>query len=254
MRHTLSLCRRARSASSLRLFRASGPAVLCQLCVLLTPPGAFGQSPIESAPETLLTGDPREFVEWVETHRPTPVSGPQRVRILASLPREGEITRPAKTLRAKLKSLAAMLRASGRDSVYEIKVAASALARTGVYERTVIVITEAALRVANETELQALVAHDLAHEYMWVEHQRAAEMREHRRLKEHELLCDAIAIVILNKLGVDPVWLISAVEKLTKYNETVFGAMVDESDYPSASERRKFATAVIAWLKSRRPE
>jgi hypothetical protein len=38
------------------------------------------------------------------------------------------------------------------------------------------------------------MAHELGHEYIWAEHQRATKLGDHNRLKQLELMCDAIAI------------------------------------------------------------
>jgi nicotinamidase-related amidase len=94
----------------------------------------------------------------------------------------------------------------------------------------------------------AQVAHELGHEYFATEHDRATQAGDRRRLRELELMCDAIGMVMLHDLGMDPSRLMRSVEKLTTYNRRVFQTAVDESGYPTLDERRKFAAAVRRWI------
>ena len=97
-------------------------------------------------------------------------------------------------------------------------------------------------------ELQAMVAHEIGHEYLWIDYERASKLGDYSRLKELELLCDAVAIVTLQALGLDPSRLMAGVEKITRYNRELFGTAVNETGYPTLSERREFARAVAAWV------
>jgi hypothetical protein len=116
------------------------------------------------------------------------------------------------------------------------------------------VISENALALTDGEELQALMAHELGHEYIWAEYQRASERRDHNRLKQLELMCDAIAIVILDGLGLDPSRLMTSVERITRYNREFRGPLVDERGYPTLSERWASARAVTAWIAGVRRE
>lgn len=91
------------------------------------------------------------------------------------------------------------------------------MARVGVYERAVILMSETALMLLDADELQALVAHDIGHEYFTVEFELASSLKDNQRRKELELLCDAVAIVTLERLHLDPSQLMSAIEKVTRY-------------------------------------
>src|SRR5215207_11063959 len=53
-----------------------------------------------------------------------------------------------------------------------------------------------ALALLNTRELQAAVAHEIGHEYVWPDYERA------KRIQELELMCDVRAIGILHHLGV----------------------------------------------------
>jgi hypothetical protein len=206
-----------------------------------------------STPRDLLKTDPRVFAEWLETTRPRPVSAEDQARTLRTLPANGEVTNLNDAARRKLAALDQLLRASGHGADYEIKVIDIPQARIGLFKRSVVLISENALALTDGEDLQALMAHELAHEYIWAEHQRATERGDHTRLKQLELMCDAIAIVILHGLGLDPSRLMTSVEKIMRYNQKFRRGMIDERGYPTLSERRAFARAVTAWIAGATP-
>ena len=74
----------------------------------------------------------------------------------------------------------------------------------------------AALRLLDADELQALLAHELGHEYVWSKYKRRTALGEATHVKELELVCDGIAIVMLRELRIDASRLITAIEKLTR--------------------------------------
>ena len=248
MRYTHNVSGWVETGLSLRLFRRSRSLVLCQLGAALIAVNGYGQTVIPLSSRELLATDPRAFARWLETERPEPVPAQERADILRTLPADGEVTSLSNASRRKLAALRQLLRATGRDSDYEIKVIDIPQARIGLFKRSVILISENALALTDGEDLRALMAHELGHEYIWTEYQRASERGDHNRMKQLELMCDAIAIVILDRLGLDPSRLIRGVEKITRYNREFRGPMVDERGYPTRSERRAFARAVTAWI------
>jgi len=141
----------------------------------------------------------------------------------------------------------AFLRAAGHDSTYEILVVEAPQLRIGIYARRVILVSEPALKLLEVAELQAQVAHETGHVYVWGDDGRASAMG-YRRAKDLELLCDAIALATLHRLRMDPSRLMTGVEKVTRYKRK-FDVNVDESHYPTLAERRRYAREVIAWLE-----
>jgi predicted Zn-dependent protease len=212
-----------------------------------------GQGAFLSSPKALLSTDPDAFVQWLTTNRPNPVSAEQKARILKFLPSQGELKRLNPSLSRKLTSLGPLLRAAERDSVYEIKVVDVPQVRIVLHERTILVISANALTQLSTEELQALVAHEIGHEYVWVDHARAFARNDRRRLNDLELLCDAIAIVTLHGLNLDPSRLVTGLERIDRYNWNFFEAEVERRSYPSLSERRRFAREVTAWLSRASP-
>jgi hypothetical protein len=140
-----------------------------------------------------------------------------------------------------------VLRAAGRDTVYEVKVIEVAQAAVGLHARTVLLISKRALELLGASELQALAAHELGHEYVWAEYDRASNDGNDQRRQDLELLCDAIGIVILHQLGMDPSRLMAAVETLSRFNRGRLGTALNENAYPTMSHRRQFARAVTEW-------
>jgi len=158
---------------------------------------------------------------------------------------EGEVTNLNAAARQKLAALVEVLRATDRDSVYEIKVIAVPQAAIALHARAIILISEPAL---DAHELQSLVAHEVGHEYVWAKRERSFRLADRSRLKDLELMCDAIAIVTLHGLGMDVSRLMTGVQKISRFNRERFGTADNEKDYPTVAERRAFTGAVATWI------
>jgi hypothetical protein len=180
-----------------------------------------------------------------------PVSAEDKAFVLSSLPEEGEVTNLNAAARQKLAALLDVLRATERASVYEIKVIAVPQAAVGLHARAVILISEAALTLLDADELQALMAHEVGHEYVWTEREQALRLVDRNGLKDLELVCDAIAIVTLHELGMDVSRLMTGIQKVGRFNRQRFGTAVNEKDYPTVAQRQAFAVAVTAWISAR---
>jgi hypothetical protein len=243
-----------------------GTACLSAVVASLFVPGAFlrATEPIaevshnQSAHEAmalttsqnLLAADPNAFARFLETARPAPVSAKDKARVLSTLPLEGEVTDFSASARQKLAALIKVLRATGRESVYEIKVIDVPQAAIGLHARAVILISEPALTLLDADELQALVAHEIGHEYVWTERERAFQLADRSRLKDLELMCDGIAIVTLHGLGMDVSRLMAGVQKISRFNRERFGTANNERDYPTLAQRQAFARAVVKWTSA----
>ena len=107
--------------------------------------------------------------------QPRPVSAAYKKVAIANLPPEGEMEPSAKG-RVKLAALAPILESYDRSGVIEIKVIRDKeTVFIGLYERSALIITEKALDLLSKEELQAVVAHELAHELFWDEYRLARE-------------------------------------------------------------------------------
>ena len=211
---------------------------------------ATGPSVTVLTSSDLLSMDSRRFVQWLVAARPAAVSAADKARTLSMLPETGEIVNLNEGARRKLASLGPLLRMAGRESIYEFKVIDLPQAVMGLHARAVVLISAPALRLLDADELQALLAHELGHEYLWSEYERRTALGEATHVKELELVCDGIAIVMLRELRLDASRLITAIEKLTRFNQR-FGKPIKEASYPTIAERRAFARAVTAWATGR---
>ena len=185
----------------------------------------------------------------LKTSWPQAVSLAHKKEVLASLPVEGVVTGLSPELREKLRALDVLLRTVDRQTVYDVRVVDISMARVGLWERSALLISAPTLALLSGEELRALVAHEIGHEYFAAEYDRATMALDHRRLKELELMCDAIGIVMLQDLGLDPSRLMASVERVTLYNRRTSQNGMDESNYPNLDERREFAAAVQRWME-----
>ena len=130
--------------------------------------------------------------------RPEPVSPEEKAAVLRTLPRDGAITAFTPAQRAKLDAVGRVLPVLGRDNVYEVRVIDVPQAWTGLYDRAVLMVSAPALDLLSATELQALVAHEAGHEYLFRKYEAARLAGDHARLREVETACDAVAVLLLN--------------------------------------------------------
>ena len=205
-----------------------------------------GQSLRVSNHGDLLTGEPGAFTQALEAARPVPVSAEAKAQILGSLPDDGEVTHLSPRAREKLATLNRVLRAARRESVYEVKVVDVPRAAVGLHGRAVLLISERALNLLRAVELQAVVAHEIGTIHVWEQYEQAKTSADHHRLQELELICDAVAVVILHRLDIDASALIRGIKRLSHYNRERLGTALNEADYPTVAQRQDFARALAA--------
>jgi hypothetical protein len=188
--------------------------------------------------------------------RPAVLDAVSRAQVIAALPTEGEITRLTPTQQRKLDALGPVLRAHQRDGIYLVKVVEGRQARLGLHARFVVLISETALAALSPVQLQASVAHEMGHEYVWEEFETARSSGDRARLRELELFCDGIAAVTLARLDADPVQWIAALERLYAEDRSRGIVYANENDHPTLADRREFVKRVRSMLaggKPRRP-
>jgi hypothetical protein len=226
--------------------------VICALLLSLAGTGTSTAQPFTVFTSSdLLSMRPDRFAESLVTSRPVPISTEEKARILSTLPKEGEIVTLDELARQKLALLRAVLRRVGRESIYELKVVDVPLARMGLYERAVVLISGPVLRLLDTDELQSVIAHEIGHEYIWTEYERRSKLGDQDGLKELELVCDGIAVIILRELHIDASPLIAAIEKVTRFNRHRFGSAINTAAYPTVAERRAFVRAVSEWAEGK---
>ena len=216
-------------------------------------PGRLGTEGLAGMPRSTTSPDmtPVTILELFDTVRPAPVSDAERKRILATLPTKGDVRDLDSAQRKKLAALRRVLELHQREAVYVIKVMnviEVPQAAVALHGRAVVLVSERALDLLDAEELQALVAHEVGHEYFWGEYFRARRDNGQSSLRRLELLCDGFAVITLRRAGVNPKRLTSALEKIAGYNRDRFGIAVNEGHYPAASERRRFVGHLLEWL------
>ena len=235
------------TSASLRRFHRFAAAVVAALAIV-PPPDARAQSPGISSPRDIIAGDPSAFVRLLATTRPPAISAERKALVMRSLPSEGEVERLDASATAKLSALRPLLQATERESVYAIKVIDVPQAAIGIHGRAVVLVSARALLMLSVEELRAVVAHEVGHEYVWAEYEGARLREDRERLRQLELVCDAIAITTLRRLGMSTAALVSGLEKMIRFNRRHFGVSLKEKSYPPMGARQKFAREVEAWL------
>jgi hypothetical protein len=124
----------------------------------------------------------------------------------------------------------------------------------GLYWRSVLLISRSALSILSAAELQAIVAHEIGHEYFWETYLSARNRRDTATLQEIELKCDVIAVLTLDALGLDGGALGPAWRKLVRFNGRL-AALANAHEYPTLAEREAFLRRLLAIraIHERRP-
>ena len=180
---------------------------------------------------------PQDF-DYLTACRPAPATAAQREAIIRSLPAEGAVTTLASKEQAKLDTLASVLHFCARDEVYLVQVIDVPQAWTGLHGRAVLLISLPALRLLHAEQLQALVAHEIAHEYWWDAWETARQRSDRIGMRSLEALCDAVAALTLTALGIPTDRLTSALGAVQQFNRSRFGIAANDADYPSLRERQ----------------
>ena len=184
--------------------------------------------------------------EFLGRLRPAPLDPSMRDAVIATLPGEGE--RPKPTEVSKIEAARPVVEYHARGAVVTFKVIEVGHAFVGLHARSVLLASRDALALIDGQEFAALVAHEISHEYVWDEYQRAMQRQDHKTMQALELRCDGVAVLTLRRLGLDPARLVSAVQKMTRFNQHR-SMVASTKDYVSLTERVAFirAIATMQW-------
>jgi hypothetical protein len=210
-----------------------------------------GPSPAEIRARAFIEGVAAiGFAEFRRRSGSEPLPRELRAAILAGLPAQGALV-PTRAERTKLAALDQVFDAYNRLGAIDVRVVDVGSALVAVHERSVLLITRRALSLVSPRELQAIGAHELAHEYFWKEFDTALHENAYERLQELELMCDGLAVITLKSLGIDRSHLINAAVRLTRYN-TRTAARSETSRQVSLERRVAFIKQVDTVLDARR--
>lgn len=127
-----------------------------------------------------------------------------------------------------------------RDGKLPVFVLRSEQPKAFVDCRAALIITTKLMLITSEAELRGIVAHELAHEYLWEEHERAFRDKNQRLLREIELFCDVVAAFTLIEIGEDPANFGRALERMTYIGIPAGNVTRSETKtHPSLDERLK---------------
>ncbi len=215
---------------------------------------AQGQTPSNVFLDRRAFMSARDFQVALDQRRPQPVSDEEKQLILATLPRSGRVFAPNAAARRKLARLHQILRLHDRESVYEPVVIDVPQAFLGLHARAVLLVSETALKLLTAEELQALVAHEIGHEYVWEQYDRAKTRGDLDSLRDLETWCDVFAVLTLRRAGIPPSRLASGLQKLTTFNARRFGRALNEDAYPESAERADRLKATVEWSSASIPD
>ncbi|HXI92380.1 MAG TPA: hypothetical protein VNO24_20420 [Blastocatellia bacterium] len=189
----------------------------------------------------------QSFDNYLKRIRPGRLSPELKGRVLAMLRKEDLVSPSAEGL-DKLVALEPVLKYHDRSSVIDPKVIRVGQAVVMFLAGAAVLISQEALDMLTAEELQAVVAHELGHEYFWNEYEQARQNKQYDKLQELELRCDGMAVITMSQLGLDPFHFISAITKLTKSHK---GKLISGESYTSLDERIRFIREMVEMVKSR---
>jgi hypothetical protein len=188
------------------------------------------------------------FDDYLKRVRLPKVAPAFRAEVRALLAKEAEV-KVSDRMKDKLARLEPILRYHERDAVIELRVISREELFVGLQGRAVLLISETALNQLSAEELQAVVAHELGHEYFWGELMAARQQKNHAAASAIELLCDGVAVITLQRLGLAPAKLISAFTAIRAVNARLVAT--DARFHPRPDARARFIHALDELVKAR---
>lgn len=181
------------------------------------------------------------LAHFLAQNQPAPVPDEERLKIVAALPREGEVS-PTRADRTKLAGIREVLAFYGGGNAIQVRVVRLPYACAALHARSVLILAESALTRLTTAQAQAIAAHELAHLYYWQEYYAARDRGDALTLQRIELQADGIAIYVLNQLGLPASELTAALRRLNSFNNR-YGTPSNPMGYPPWKQRVNFHRA-----------
>jgi Zn-dependent protease with chaperone function len=187
--------------------------------------------------------------------RPEAVSESDKKKLLEELPLVTAANRGSD--RKRLEHLGARLQGAlklhDRAGIVEIIVFNDP--RPIVYSKpgVVVVLSTEVLEIVEDDDaaLVGVVAHELAHEYVAMPMLYALRARDNLKIRELELFCDAVAVVTLFSLQMDPNSYSKALERICRHSQAVTTLNDGSSSHPSLDARLKLIAEIQALLEAK---
>src|SRR4051794_26680668 len=174
--------------------------ILAGAAAIFMIPAANAADPIVAALDRFQRFSPYGFAAALAARRP-PLLPPSVVaQVVAELPKAGEVKRVSASSQHKLDAIAAVLRVYHRDGAYRVVVFETPEARVALHARFVLLVSDAALQVLSPVQLQAIVAHEIGHEYVWEEYETAKNAGKSTKIRELELFCDGFSMITMTQI------------------------------------------------------
>jgi Zn-dependent protease with chaperone function len=139
-----------------------------------------------------------------------------------------------------------------RDQVMELIIFRNPQPIVYTKPGVVLVISTEILKIAgNDDALVGVVAHELAHEYVAMDFLKALQSGNLPRIRELELFCDAVAVVVLLDLGFDPAQYAQVLRSIANYSKAAEELNNGENSHPAVEARLRVIADISALFMSR---
>jgi Zn-dependent protease with chaperone function len=185
--------------------------------------------------------------------RPEPFSESDKKKLLEDLPLVTAANRISDRNRLEhlVARLQGALRLHGRAGIVEIIVFNDP--RPIVYNKpgVVVVLSTEVLKIVrgDDAALVGVVAHELAHEYVAMRMLYALRASDDFRIRELELFCDAVAVVTLLSLQMNPNSYSEALERICRHSQAAEHLNDGSSSHPSLDARLRLIAGIKATLE-----
>src|SRR5262245_16447009 len=198
-----------------------------------------------------------DIISALASMRPEAVSESDKKTLLENLPLVTATNRVSdrKQLEHLVARLQGTLKLHDRAGIVEIIVFNDR--RPIIYNKpgVVIVLSSEVLKIVGDDDaaLVGVVAHELAHEYVAMPMLHALRAGDNVKIRELELFCDAVAVVTILSLQMNPNPYSKALERICKHSQAAASLNDGSSTHPSVDARLKLIDEFTALLEPKAP-
>jgi len=194
-----------------------------------------------------------EINSWLTAMRPPAVDPADKLLLMRELPfctPANRIENPRELDRLR-KRLVPVLKLYARDGVVDLVLFRDP--RPIVYSRAgvVVAISTEVLKIVGEDDaaLAGIIAHELAHEYVALQLLQALQAKDLGKIRELELFCDGVAVVMMLDLGLDPARYGQILETIANHSQAAAVLNNGSNSHPEVAARRRVISDLSARFK-----